>query len=93
VNSLKNSCKEAVASYCGLHGGRVPAKDVVGIVSPCYLRSMTYDTAKTAFEMSGIIPFNPSMVLNKLMKKSISEIAKKHVYIKQPPNFNMSERT
>jgi len=42
--------------------------------------------------MSGLIPFNPSIVLKKIQREAITNLCEKHVYVKPVPDLNISER-
>jgi hypothetical protein len=84
----------AVEEFPLRNQGRIPEKrDVAAICKECMSKSLTPENCAKSFELSGIVPFNPSKVLDKIPGTNTKPLLQKYVLLQNSTYQNVDART
>lgn len=67
---MKEAWKEEIHEFEDLHRTKVTKGDFTGVFGKAFLRAFTEETIFSAFEKTGVYPFNPEVITKQQMKTS-----------------------
>jgi hypothetical protein len=67
---MKEAWKEEINRFEELHRSKVTKGDFMEVFGRAFLRAFTKDTVLSAFEKTGVYPFNPAVITTQQMKAS-----------------------
>ena len=67
---MKKAWKEEIIAFERSHSRGVNKEDFLGVFGHAFLKAFTADTVKAAFQATGVVPFDRTVITSQQMKPS-----------------------